>query len=299
MLCLLFSRLKSRSSLSRSPQGLCCRPSAASCLLWTHSRAPTAFLKWAAQNWTQLCCRRKPIRVAGLCSLLSVVPSFTPRQCFGFPRAAPSPLDVLEASSQTCYVSQAVTTQNPKTPLHLSLYLLRVRPEQSSGGKPFCTYMNTWGWCGGGTGCPVRRWMPHSWRQSRSGSRALSTRWSCGCPCSLQGSWNRRPSKIPSNSNVFLWFVDYLGAVQAVPHGRSHGERTGLVKITGECLFSPWYTRWYISWFWRFLWSSFLCLFAHSLSFDLLINREAIKSLFTISSIWTIIGAVCASVLSA
>ena len=31
--------------------------------------------------------------------------------------------------------------------------------------------------------------------------RALSTWWSCGCPCSLQGSWTRWPFKIPSNSN--------------------------------------------------------------------------------------------------
>ena len=31
--------------------------------------------------------------------------------------------------------------------------------------------------------------------------RALSTWWSCRCPCSMQGSWTRWPLWVPSNSN--------------------------------------------------------------------------------------------------
>ena len=36
---------------------------------------------------------------------------------------------------------------------------------------------------------------------------ALSTWWSCGFPCSLQGSWTRWPLRVPSNSNksMTLW----------------------------------------------------------------------------------------------
>ena len=36
---------------------------------------------------------------------------------------------------------------------------------------------------------------------------ALSTRWSCRCPCSLQGSCTRWPSRVSSNSNdsMILW----------------------------------------------------------------------------------------------
>ena len=30
---------------------------------------------------------------------------------------------------------------------------------------------------------------------------ALSTWWSCRCPCALQGSWNRWPLRVPSNSD--------------------------------------------------------------------------------------------------
>ena len=39
---------------------------------------------------------------------------------------------------------------------------------------------------------------------------AMSTWWSCRCPCSLQGSSTRWPLRIPSNSNDYmvLWFYD-------------------------------------------------------------------------------------------
>jgi len=54
--------------------------------------------------------------------------------------------------------------------------------------------------------------MPHPWTHSRSGCmrEALSTWWSCRCPCSLQGDWARWLLKLPSNSNnsMFLWFYD-------------------------------------------------------------------------------------------
>jgi len=32
-------------------------------------------------------------------------------------------------------------------------------------------------------------------------TQALSTQWSCRCPCSLQGSWSRWPTGVPSNSD--------------------------------------------------------------------------------------------------
>jgi len=54
--------------------------------------------------------------------------------------------------------------------------------------------------------------MPHLWRHStRPGwSRCWATWWSCGCPCSLQGSWTRWPLKIPSNSkdSMSVWFYE-------------------------------------------------------------------------------------------
>ena len=33
---------------------------------------------------------------------------------------------------------------------------------------------------------------------------ALSTWWSCGCPCPLQGIWTRWPVSVPSNTNDFM-----------------------------------------------------------------------------------------------
>lgn len=35
----------------------------------------------------------------------------------------------------------------------------------------------------------------------KQGEDGWSPRWSCWCPCSLQGRWSRRPLKIPSNPN--------------------------------------------------------------------------------------------------
>ena len=38
---------------------------------------------------------------------------------------------------------------------------------------------------------------------------ALSTWWSCRCPCSWQGRWTRWPLRVPSNSNdsMVIWFI--------------------------------------------------------------------------------------------
>jgi len=49
---------------------------------------------------------------------------------------------------------------------------------------------------------------------------ALSTCCSCRCPCSWQGSWTRRPLRVPSNPNDSMifqignwWQVDLLGSL--------------------------------------------------------------------------------------
>ena len=43
---------------------------------------------------------------------------------------------------------------------------------------------------------------------------ALSTWWSCRCPCSVQGSWTRWPLRVPSNSNDAMiplsWELKFL-----------------------------------------------------------------------------------------
>ena len=57
---------------------------------------------------------------------------------------------------------------------------------------------------------PKKAVMPLSCRYPRSGDGALSTLWSCGRPCSLQGvGWTRRPLNVPSNWNdsVMLWKI--------------------------------------------------------------------------------------------
>ena len=58
----------------------------------------------------------------------------------------------------------------------------------------------------------VDAWMLHPWRLSRWGwIRPWPTRSSCTCPCSLQRSWTRWPSEVPSNSkdSFILWFHEF------------------------------------------------------------------------------------------
>jgi len=50
-------------------------------------------------------------------------------------------------------------------------------------------------------GCPERWWCPIPAHSRGEAGGALSTRWSCGCPCSVQGGWSRWPLMVPSNSN--------------------------------------------------------------------------------------------------
>jgi len=58
-----------------------------------------------------------------------------------------------------------------------------------------------WGWWGNGTGCPEVWLVLHPWRLSRQGwTRLWATWWSCGCPCSLQGSCRGWPIKVPAIS---------------------------------------------------------------------------------------------------
>ena len=51
--------------------------------------------------------------------------------------------------------------------------------------------------------------MPHPWRHSRSGWMGLwAPRWSCGCHCSLQGSWTTWPLwSFPTQT--ILWFYEF------------------------------------------------------------------------------------------
>jgi len=65
----------------------------------------------------------------------------------------------------------------------------------------------TIGWWGIGTGCPERWWVPIPGDTQGQAGGALSTWWSCRCPCSVQGCWTRWPLGVPSNSNgsVILW----------------------------------------------------------------------------------------------
>ena len=64
-----------------------------------------------------------------------------------------------------------------------------------------------------GSGCPI----PGD-TQGQAGW-ALSTRWSCGCPCALRGSWIRWPLSVPSNSKDFmiLW-PDFWGSSLSAKH---------------------------------------------------------------------------------
>ena len=41
----------------------------------------------------------------------------------------------------------------------------------------------------------------HPWGRSGQAGWALSTWWSCGCPCSLHAGWTRWPLRVPSNLN--------------------------------------------------------------------------------------------------
>lgn len=61
--------------------------------------------------------------------------------------------------------------------------------------------------------------MPHPWRSSRQGWIKPSASWfSCACPSSLQGSWNRWPLKFPSNSkdSVIQEFRGILGERKSI-----------------------------------------------------------------------------------
>ena len=62
-----------------------------------------------------------------------------------------------------------------------------------------------------GTGSLEVCWKPHPWGHSRPGLMGLWATWSsCGCPCSLQGSWTRWPLRAPSNSmdSLILWLYN-------------------------------------------------------------------------------------------
>ena len=52
----------------------------------------------------------------------------------------------------------------------------------------------------------------HPWRHSGQAGGAVSTWWSCRCPCSQQGSWTRWPLNVSSNSKdpMILYTTWYI-----------------------------------------------------------------------------------------
>ena len=89
-------------------------------------------------------------------------------------------------------IGRAVPLRLPRAPSNLAL-------SASRDGAPRLL------WWGTGTGCPQKWWMPHPRRHSRSGWMGLWALWSSfWCPRSSQGSWIRRPLRVPSNSNGSL-----------------------------------------------------------------------------------------------
>jgi len=59
------------------------------------------------------------------------------------------------------------------------------------------------------TGCPEKLWMPHPWRNSRTGWIGLWAAWTGGWqPYPRQGSWNRVIFKILSKTYAILRFYD-------------------------------------------------------------------------------------------